>query len=50
VVVLGEYSGIYAATGKSFRAPVVHAWRLRNGSLVNFRQHTDTALVQAALR
>jgi len=50
VVALGEYSGTYKATGKSFRAPFVHVWRLRHGSLVRFRQHTDTALVQAVLR
>ncbi len=31
VVALGEYSGTYKATGKSFRAPFVHVWRLRKG-------------------
>jgi ketosteroid isomerase-like protein len=44
VVALGEYSGTYKATGKSFRAPFVHVWRLQNGTLVKFRQHTDTAV------
>ena len=50
VVALGEYSGSFKATGKHFRAPFVHVWRSRGGALVNFRQHTDTAIVQAALR
>ena len=45
-----EDGGTYKATGKSFRTPFVHVWRLQNGALVKFRQHTDTALVQAALR
>jgi ketosteroid isomerase-like protein len=29
---------------------MVHVWRFRNGAIVGFRQHTDTVLVQAALR
>lgn len=49
VVTLGEYSGKYRATGKSFRAPFVHVWRLRDGKIHQFRQHTDTVLVQRAL-
>jgi hypothetical protein len=49
VVALGEYSGTYRATGKSFRAPFVHVWRLRDGKIHRFRQHTDTVLVQRAL-
>lgn len=49
VVTLGEYSGTYKATGKSFRAPFVHVWRLRDGKIHRFRQHTDTVLVQRAL-
>jgi ketosteroid isomerase-like protein len=50
VVAIGEYSGTFKATGKHFRAPFVHVWRSRGGALVNFRQHTDTAIVQATLR
>ncbi len=44
VVVLGEYSGTFKATGKSFRAPYAHAWTLRDGKVVIFQQYTDTAL------
>lgn len=50
VVALGEYSGTYKATGKSFRAPFVHVWKFSGGHVVSFMQHTDTAVVQRALR
>lgn len=49
VVALGHYSGRYLATGKSFRAPFVHVWTVRDGKLVRFVQHTDTVVVQRAL-
>ena len=44
VVALGEYSGTYKATGKSFKAPFAHVWKFRDGKVVAFHQHTDTAL------
>lgn len=50
VVGLGEYSGTYKATGKSFRAPFVHVFKFGDGRVVSFRQHTDTAVVQRALQ
>jgi hypothetical protein len=50
VVVLGQYSGKYNATGKSFAAPFAHVWNLRDGKIIRFRQITDTAVVQRALR
>ena len=50
VIALGEYSGTWRGTGKSFRAPMVHVWRFRDGAIVAFQQHTDTVLVQAAMR
>ena len=49
VVGLGLYSGTYKATGKSFVAPFAHVWELRDGKIVRFHQHTDTAVVQRAL-
>lgn len=49
VVALGEYSGTYKATGKSFSAPFVHVWKFKGGSIASFTQHTDTAVVQSAL-
>ena len=50
VVALGEYSGTYKATGKSFRAPFVHVWKFGGDRVVSFMQHTDTAVVQRALQ
>jgi ketosteroid isomerase-like protein len=50
VIALGEYSGTYKATGKSFRAPFVHVWKFSGNSVISFRQHTDTAVVQRALQ
>ena len=44
VVALGEYSGTYRATGKSFRAPFAHVWKFKDGKIKSFRQHTDTAI------
>ena len=50
VIGLGHYAGTYKATGKSFRVPFAHAWRIAGGKIVNFQQYTDTALVQAAMK
>jgi ketosteroid isomerase-like protein len=44
VVALGEYSGTYKATGKSFKAPFAHVWKLEGGKVASFQQHTDTAV------
>lgn len=49
VVVLGEYSGKYVATGKSFTSPFVHVYTLEDGKLTCYFQHCDTVLVQKAL-
>lgn len=50
VVALGNYSGTYKATGKAISVPFVHVWKLAGGKVKSFRQHTDTAVVQLALR
>jgi hypothetical protein len=44
VVALGEYSGTYKATGKSFKAPFAHVWKLDGGKVASFHQYTDTAV------
>ncbi len=44
VVALGEYSGTYKGTGKSFTAPFAHVWKFRDGVAASFHQHTDTAV------
>lgn len=50
VIALGDYGGAFKATGKSFKAPFVHIWRLgTDGKVDRFRQLTDTVIVQRAL-
>ena len=44
LVALGEYSGTFKATGKSFRAPFAHVWKFRDDRAVSFHQYTDTAV------
>ena len=50
VVALGQYSGVYKATGKSLRANFAHVWKLKDGKAVRFTQYVDTLLVQRALQ
>ena len=49
VAAFGEYSGTYRSTGKRFTAPFAHLWHFRNGKVVKFHQHTDTAVVRRAM-
>jgi len=49
VIALGEYKGTFKATGKSFKAPMVHVWKFSGEKVVSFTQHTDTVLVQRAM-
>lgn len=50
VVALGRYSGTYKSTGRRFTAPFAHVGRLHRGKVVRFRQFTDTAVVDRAIR
>jgi len=50
VVALGEYSGTFKATGKSFKAPFAHVWKFENGKAASFHQYTDTAVHQRPLQ
>jgi ketosteroid isomerase-like protein len=50
VVAIGDYSGTCKATGKAFKAPFAHVWKLRGAAVVGFQQFTDTAVVQQAMR
>jgi ketosteroid isomerase-like protein len=43
VIVFGQYSGTYLATGKALDAPFVHSWTVEDGKVVKFVQFTDTA-------
>jgi ketosteroid isomerase-like protein len=49
IVVLGQYSGKYKDTGKSFKADFAHVWKISEGKAVRFVQYVDTLLVQRAL-
>ena len=44
VVALGEYSGTYKATGKSFNTPFAHVWKFDGGKAASFSQYTDTVI------
>lgn len=45
VAAFGTYSVKYLATGKSMSVPFAHEWTVRDGKVVEFRQHTDTAVI-----
>lgn len=49
VVAFGAYGGTYKATGQAMRAPFAHLWTVRDGRIVGFVQHTDTAKVLDAM-
>ena len=50
VVTLGEMSGTYKATGKSFKTPFVHVWKFSADGLKSFAGHMDTLVYQRALQ
>jgi hypothetical protein len=50
VVALGEYGGVFKATGKRLKVPFAHVWKFRDGQAVSFDQYTDTAVHRAAMR
>lgn len=49
VVALGEYGGVFKATGKRLKVPFAHVWKFRDGQAVSFEQHTDTVVHRAAM-
>ena len=50
VVALGSWAGTARATGKAWDSDVALYFRVKNGKVVEFRGHDDTAVVAAALR
>ncbi len=50
VVSFGHYAGTNKKTGKAFRVPFAHAWRMKDGKVTDFQQYTDTHIVQEAMR
>lgn len=45
VISTGTYSGKFLGTGKGISVPFAHEWELRDGKIVKFHQHTDTAVI-----
>jgi len=50
IIVLGQYSGTYKVTRKSFNANFAHFWKTREDKVISFVQYVDTFLVQPALQ
>jgi ketosteroid isomerase-like protein len=48
VIVTGRLRVVARGTGGRAVAPFVHIWEMRDGRIVSWRCHTDTALLQAA--
>jgi uncharacterized protein len=50
VVAMGSWAGTAHRTGKSFDSDLALYFRVRNGKVIEFRGHDDTAVTAAALR
>lgn len=48
IVVRGVYHAVYKPKNVKFTTPFVHILWLRDGKIVKFEQHVDTALVEHA--
>jgi ketosteroid isomerase-like protein len=46
VVALGNYSWDHKASGQPAEVKMVHVWKVADGRLTDFQQHTDTARVR----
>jgi ketosteroid isomerase-like protein len=46
VVALGNYSWNHKASGQPAEVKMVHVWKVADGRLTEFQQHTDTARVR----
>ena len=49
VVVHGEYTGTFKATGRDIAAPVCAVYTVRDGAITEFRQYVDTAQIRWAM-
>ena len=49
VVVHGEYTGVYKATGRAIEAPMCVIYTVRNDRITEFRQFVDTAQIRWAV-
>ena len=46
VVALGDYSWNHLTSGEAATVKMVHVWKVADGKLTEFQQHTDTARVR----
>ncbi len=49
VVVHGEYTGVFRATGRAVAAPVCVVYTVHEGRITTFRQFVDTAQIRWAM-
>ena len=50
IVAVGRWSGRARASGKPFDAPLALYFRFRDGKMIDFRGHEDTAVTLGAIR
>lgn len=50
VIAIGAYRGVNIATSRHVDAAFAHVYDVRDGRIVRFRQFTDTALIERAMR
>ena len=50
VVSLGNYRWRVKDTGREFKSDFVHIFTIRDGKIVRFREHLDTAAAAAAYK
>lgn len=48
VIVFGTFTGTHRGTGKSVEIPLVHVWEFQDGTAIEFRRYTDTAMLNWA--
>jgi ketosteroid isomerase-like protein len=43
IIMIGHYAGIWAATGKRFRANAMHVWTFKDDKAIRYFEAADTA-------
>jgi ketosteroid isomerase-like protein len=43
IIMIGHYVGIWADTGKAFKANAVHVWTFKGGKAIHYFEAADTA-------
>jgi ketosteroid isomerase-like protein len=50
VIMIGNYTGTWKATGKKFKANAVHVWTIKNGKMTKFYEAADTATIVSPVK